>query len=285
MDPIQKLYLNRNKLRENNLKKEIEIWKYITQNITEEDVEYHSVDSETIKFKLKKRINVDIKKEEIQRILTSIASQIFKVNAAEFDINNIDQVNLSMVLKKINLILNSDKEIQKHFCTIPNKQGADEKLQTSMLNEEMIKIGLRAHKPSQAMYLNSLGQIINTKTKNGPKSIDLFVSRDEIESNKFFNNQATNNNELIIMGYQKVIMVSGGHQDNQLKDIYSFINAAEKYKNNNNDNKVFFIVQADGHYCKNKMNNIHSEIKNKRFVFAGSTLEVIKWIKDVKEKL
>ena len=50
MDPIQKLYENRNKIRENNLKKDIEIWKYITQNITEKDVEYQSVDTETIKF-------------------------------------------------------------------------------------------------------------------------------------------------------------------------------------------------------------------------------------------
>lgn len=79
-------------------------------------------------------------------------------------------------------------------------------------------------------------------------------------------------------------MVSGGHQNNQLKDILSFINQADEYIKNNNDN-VFFFVQADGDYCLDNMDKISAEIKDKKRIFAGTTLEIIKGIKSVSKNV
>ena len=75
-------------------------------------------------------------------------------------------------------------------------------------------------------------------------------------------------------------MVSGGHQNNQLKDILLFINKADEYIKNNND-KVFFFIQADGDYCVDNIEKITKEIKNKNRIFAGTTIEINKGIKNV----
>lgn len=284
MNPIKRLYENRNNLREKNLSENIDIWQFICNNIDDNNVVNKARNHETLSFKLKnqklKNKNIDFIKDT-ERVLTSVASQIFKMNAIEFNIENIEDINLDLIKKKISSILKSPSEIQAHFCKNPNKQTCDETLQTLMLNEEINKLNLYANKAKPYTYIFNGGF---TKKNKGAKSIDVFVAEKNLTPELYFAEPKKYSNKIIFLGYQKTIMVSGGHQNNQLKDILSFINQADEYIKNNNDN-IFFFVQADGDYCVDNMDKILKEIKNKSKIFAGTTVEIIKGIKDVSKKV
>jgi hypothetical protein len=253
-------------------------------NIEDDDVITKAKNHETLSFKLKnqklnnKKIDFIINTE---KALTSVASQIFKMNAIEFNIENIEDIKLDLIKKKISSILNSPSEIQAHFCKNPNKQTCDETLQTLMLNEKINELNLYANKAKAYMYIFNGGF---TNKNKGAKSIDIFISEKNITPELYFTEPKKFSNKLIFLGYQKTIMVAGGHQNNQLKDILSFINQADEYIKNNNDN-VFFFVQADGDYCLDNMDKISKEIKNKKRIFAGTTLEIIKGIKNASKKV
>lgn len=279
MDPIKRLYDNRNNLREKNLKLNIKIWEYILKNIEEENISKKVKNSETLAFKLLIETS-EFKKKDVEAVLTSVASQIFKINSIEFNIENIEQINMAMVKKKINAILQSPKEIQAHFCKNPNKQTCDEILQREMINEKINSIGLSAYKANPSRYIFD-GKL--TSNNIGAKSIDVFVSDNDIKPEKYFNKPLDFINNLVFFGYQKTIMVTGGHQNNQLNDIKKFINLADEYINKNTNNSYFFI-QADGDYCVDNMPSLENEINNKNKIFAGTTTDVIKWIKNVKKQ-
>jgi len=284
MDPIKRLYENRNNIRKKNLTENIEIWRFILDNVEDDDVITKAKNHETLSFKLKnqklnnKKIDFIINTE---KALTSVASQIFKMNAIEFNIENIEDIKLDLIKKKISSILNSPSEIQAHFCKNPNKQTCDETLQTLMLNEKINELNLYANKAKAYMYIFNGGF---TNKNKGAKSIDIFIAEKNITPELYFTEPKKFSNKLIFLGYQKTIMVAGGHQNNQLKDILSFINQADEYIKNNNDN-VFFFVQADGDYCLDNMDKISKEIKNKKRIFAGTTLEIIKGIKNASKKV
>ena len=284
MDPIKRLYENRNNIRKKNLTENIEVWRFILDNIEDDDVITKAKNHETLSFKLKnqklnnKKIDFIINTE---KALTSVASQIFKMNAIEFNIENIEDIKLDLIKKKISSILNSPSEIQAHFCKNPNKQTCDETLQTLMLNERINELNLYANKAKAYMYIFNGGF---TNKNKGAKSIDIFIAEKNITPELYFTEPKKFSNKLIFLGYQKTIMVAGGHQNNQLKDILSFINQADEYIKNNNDN-VFFFVQADGDYCLDNMDKISKEIKNKKRIFAGTTLEIIKGIKNASKKV
>ena len=284
MDPIKRLYENRNNIRKKNLAENIDIWRFILDNIEDDDVVKKVDNSETLSFKLK---NQKLKNKKIdfiintEKVLTSVASQIFKNNAIEFNIENIEDIKLDLIKKKISSILNSPSEIQVHFCTNPLRQSCDETLQTLMLNEKINELNLYANKAKAHMYIFN-GNLTNKK--KGAKSIDVFISEKNITPELYFAEPKKFSSKLIFLGYQKTIMVSGGHQNNQLKDILSFINQADEYIKNNNDN-VFFFVQADGYYCLDNMDKISAEIKDKKRIFAGTTLEIIKGIKSVSKNV
>ena len=284
MDPTKRLYENRNIIREKNLKENREIWKFIIDNIEEKDVITTAKNHETLVFKIdnKKFHNQNIKDlNNIEKVLTSVASQIFKINSIEFNTDEIKKVNLLLIKRKIRAILNSPSEIQAHFCKNPNKQTCDETLQTEMLNEKIDSLSLNASKAKPNMYIFD-GKF--TDKNEGAKSIDTFIANKNITSEDFFSNLEKYNNSLIMLGYQKTIMVAGGHQNNQLKDILSFINQADQYIKNNN-NRISFFVQADGDYCVDNMQKIRKEIINKNKIFAGTTTDIIDWIINVSKKI
>lgn len=110
MDPIKRLYENRNNIRKKNLAENIDIWRFILDNIEDDDVVKKVENSETLLFKLK---NQKLKNKKIdfiintEKVLTSVASQIFKMNAIEFNIENIEDIKLDLIKKKISSILNS----------------------------------------------------------------------------------------------------------------------------------------------------------------------------------
>ena len=94
MDPTKRLYENRNIIREKNLKENREIWKFIIDNIEEKDVITTAKNHETLVFKInsKKFHNQNIKDlNNIEKVLTSVASQIFKINSIEFNIDEIEE--------------------------------------------------------------------------------------------------------------------------------------------------------------------------------------------------
>ena len=180
MDPIKRLYENRNNIRKKNLTENIEIWRFILDNIEDDDVITKAKNHETLSFKLKnqklnnKKIDFIINTE---KALTSVASQIFKMNAIEFNIENIEDIKLDLIKKKISSILNSPSEIQAHFCKNPNKQTCDETLQTLMLNEKINELNLYANKAKAYMYIFNGGF---TNKNKGAKSIDIFISEKNI---------------------------------------------------------------------------------------------------------
>ena len=62
-----------------------------------------------------------------------------------------------------------------------------------------------------------------TKKNKGAKSIDIFIAEKDILPITYFSNTKKYSDKLIFLGYQKTIMVAGGHQNNQLKDIFCLI--------------------------------------------------------------
>ena len=117
MDPIKRLYDNRNNLREKNLKLNIKIWEYILKNIEEENISKKVKNSETLAFKLLIETS-EFKKKDVEAVLTSVASQIFKINSIEFNIENIEQINMAMVKKKLMQSFNRLKKYKHIFVKI-----------------------------------------------------------------------------------------------------------------------------------------------------------------------
>ena len=103
MDPIKRLYENRNKIRRQNLSEDIKIWRFILDNIEDDKVFTEARKHETLYFKLKNQNLKNKNKEFIkstEKVLTSVASQIFKNNAIEFNIENIEDIKLDLIKKK-----------------------------------------------------------------------------------------------------------------------------------------------------------------------------------------
>ena len=59
MSPIKRLYKNRIEIREKNLIKDLDIWKFILENINSKDVVSVARNSETLEFKI---VNQEISK-------------------------------------------------------------------------------------------------------------------------------------------------------------------------------------------------------------------------------
>mgnify|MGYP001472955135 CR=1 FL=1 len=81
MSPIKRLYKNRIEIREKNLIKDLNIWKFILKNINSKDVVSVAKNSETLEFKIenkkisKQTSNYDFNINDIEKRLISIASQ------------------------------------------------------------------------------------------------------------------------------------------------------------------------------------------------------------------
>lgn len=275
MDIFEKKILdNRNVLRENNLQSEIVIWKKISQ-LKDDDENIKIIrKNDDISFKILSSNYTDVEKKKYQRILDSFAKSIFRINSTQYKLSKITDINIKILKKHANYLLNIPLELQLYFCTEPNRQGVDEEFQIKFLNEGIKQSKLNAKKPDKHYYIFS-GEITEKKSKTA-KSIDVVITKknENYQSLDF----SIKKPEIFFFGYCKVIITSGGHQDNQIKDAISFINESYKHLENNNDQNFYYFVQLDGKEAIRQLAKVKNEIKHKNKIFAGTTDTLIKWI-------
>lgn len=275
MDAFEKKILdNRNVLRENNLQSEINIWKKISE-LKDDDENIKIIKkNEDISFKILNSNYSDVEKKRYQRILDSFAKSIFRINSIQYKLNKITDINIKILKKHANYLLNSPLELQLFFCTEPNRQGVDEEFQIKYLNEGIKQSKLNAKKPDKHYYIFD-GQITERKSKTA-KSIDVIITKKNENYQKL--EFTTKKPEIFFFGYCKVIITSGGHQDNQIKDAISFINESYKHLENNDEQNFYYFVQLDGKEAIRQLAKVKNEIKNKNKIFAGTTETLIKWV-------
>jgi hypothetical protein len=278
---IDRLYKNRNILREENLEKELILWEFILNSDKDEIIiKKFNKDKNQIKFEInlkeKKGSNsLNFDKKHLNRILETFAQRTYRLNSDHYKINNLEEMTMDIIKDHAKELLKLPKHLQLFLCTEPNKQGVDEAEQRKIINENISKFYFLAQKPKGHWYLKDSKIEYKDKKIKKMKSIDCIISPKNIDIS---NLSKLDNSQKIFFGYCKVIMAGGGHQDNQLKDSIDFINQCDKYCENINNN-FYFFVQSDGQEAMNKINNLKVAIKNKKRIFAGSSDKLIEWIK------
>ena len=264
----KKIIEKRDSLRVHNLEIEKKIWKKITE-LEEKDV-IKSNKQLSIKFK---DIELDnISQDRFKRVLNTNVKTIFRLNKHDYSLKDIKDVDLKILKDYISKLLKTDKEIQIRCCTEPNKQGVDENLQIDMLNVELNTLDYTAHADVGDIFISKEG--ITAEKKGLSKRIDSCILKKDLKPNL----DNIKNSELTFIGYHKFILVSGGHQDNQIKDSRDFIKDSNIYCEKFDDNKFFYAL-IDGSEGEKKTVKIKNEIKYNHRIFAGNTSEVIEWVK------
>jgi len=276
---IERLYKNRNILREENLKKEVILWNLIL-NSDESEIKIKSLSKKKdkilfeINFK-KKNNNLDFDKKHLRRILETFSLRIYRLNSDHYNIKKLDEITIDIIKDHTKELLKLSSHLQLFLCTEPIRQGVDEVEQRKIINEGIIDSSYVARKPKEHWYVKD-NKIEDKKKKiKKIKSIDCIISPIDLNISDL---STLDKKKKLFFGYCKVIMVAGGHQDNQLKDSKNFIYQCDKYCENK-DNNFNFFVQCDGQEAYNKINDLRKIIKNKKRIFAGSSDELIEWIK------
>ena len=174
--------------------------------------------------------------------------------------------------KDVRVKIKMDEMFRWHFVKDPIKQNIYEELFLEYI-EQFDGIS-NAKKPSPAIQLYN-GRILTTqKIKNENikppcKTIDFSFN--------------FKNKDIFI--YHKYAKDSGGHQNNQYKDLLCFINEANKVKISD----AFFIVVVDGKFWKTKNGNAKKQkidnlkdVANKKNTFAtysGGLFDVLSILK------
>jgi|688.fasta_scaffold77506_3 hypothetical protein len=278
---IDRLYKNRNILREENLEKELILWEFILNSDKDEiKIKKFNKYKNQIKFEInlkeKKGSNsLNFDKKHLNRILETFAQRTYRLNSDHYNIKSLEEMTIDIIKDHTKELLKLPKHLQLFLCTEPNRQGADEAEQRKILNENIGNYSFLAQKPKGHWYLKDNKIEYKDKKIKKMKSIDCIISPKNIDIS---NLSKVDNSQKIFFGYCKVIMVAGGHQDNQLKDSIDFINQCNKYCENINNN-FYFFVQSDGQEAMNKINDLTIAIKNKKKIFAGSSDKLIEWIK------
>jgi hypothetical protein len=281
---IDRLYKNRNLLRDENLKKELILWNIILNSNDDQIkiIEEFNIDKNKLKFainnkKIKIEQSINFEKKHLKRILETFAKSIFRINSTHYNIKNLGEMTMDIIKDHTKELLNLPKHLQLFLCTEPNKQGVDEIEQRKIINENISNFSFLAQKPKGNWYLKDNKIEYADKKIKKMKSIDCIISQKNLD---ITNLAKLDNKQKIFFGYCKVIMVAGGHQDNQLKDSINFINQCNNYcENVSNNNNFYFFVQSDGQQAMNKINDLTSVIKNEKRIFAGSSDQLIEWIK------
>ena len=278
---IDRLYNNRNILREENLEKELILWEFILNSDKDEiKIKKFNKYKNQIKFEInlkeKKGSNsLNFDKKHLNRILETFAQRTYRLNSDHYNIKSLEEMTIDIIKDHTKELLKLPKHLQLFLCTEPNRQGADEAEQRKILNENIGNYSFLAQKPKGHWYLKDNKIEYKDKKIKKMKSIDCIISPKNIDIS---NLSKVDNSQKIFFGYCKVIMVAGGHQDNQLKDSIDFINKCNKYCENINNN-FYIFVQSDGQEAMNKINDLTIAIKNKKKIFAGSSDKLIEWIK------
>lgn len=276
---IERLYKNRNILREENLKKEVILWNLIL-NSDESEIKIKGLSKkkDKILFEInlkKKNNNLNFDKKHLKRILETFSLRIYRLNSDHYNIKKLDEITIDIIKDHTKELLKLPSHLQLFLCTEPNRQGVDEVEQRKIVNEGIIGSSYVASKPKGHWYLKDNKIEYKDKKIKKMKSIDCIISPNDLNISDL---STLDNNKKLFFGYCKVIMVAGGHQDNQLKDSKSFINQCDEYCENE-DNNFNFFVQCDGQEAMNKINDLTRIIKNKKRIFAGSSDKLIEWIK------
>jgi hypothetical protein len=279
---IDRLYKNRNFLREENLKKELILWNIILNSDKDEiKIKKFNKDKNKVQFeinlkKISSKNSSIFDKSHLNRILETFSQRTYRLNSNHYNIKNLEEMTLDIIKDHTKELLKLPKHLQLFLCTEPNRQGVDETEQRNMINESINNLSYFAQKPKGHWYLKNNKIEYEDKKIKKMKSIDCIISSKNIDIS---NLSTLDNTQKIFFGYCKVIMVAGGHQDNQLKDSINFINQCNNYCENVSNNNFYFFVQSDGQEAMNKINDLTRAIKNKKRIFAGSTDKLIEWIK------
>lgn len=273
-DPEKRILENRNNLRIKNLEIEIKIWKHISkldkQIATKEvgkrvKLKYGKIDFQNLGFS----------KKRYQKMIERLHKSLFRINKDQYDLSSIKDIELNDLKDFTKKLFECPYEIQLYFATEPNKQGEDEKLQIKMLNEGLNTTAFMAHRPKDDYYINK--DQINKKKSDRTKSIDVFVIKNNLEIDSFEPKSPLE--EKCFFGSCKAIITQGGHQKNVSDELESFVDKANKYCSETNNQALFFI-QCDGSYANKIKPNLRKCINNNDRIFIGDTLEVVDWIKN-----
>lgn len=163
--------------------------------------------------------------------------------------------------------INKNKLLRWFFLRDPIRQNIHEKTMMGFLH------GIKVISNLKKLHTNELyiigGDVIAKKAmgkmKPNCKSIDFYW---ECKGKKFY-------------AYHKYTKASGGHQDNQYKDLKMFIEEANRVGNSNQ----IFIAIADGEFYntmdgKAKVTKIQrlKELANEKNVFAMKSTELVEYL-------
>jgi len=273
MDGSEFIRIGRLNKNEQNLLEDRECWEIIAKfSKTDPNVELIKLNDD-LKIKVKLNKSSALSKEKntrVEQVAKSIADKIFRMNAFDYKLNKIVDIELWMIVEMANKLLKLPKDLQVYFSRNSSRQSIDEQLQIEMLTKGVKdKFVVKKLKSGDKTVTNG---DITTKLKNIPSD----QSSRSIDVELISNNGSV---KIIAYGFLKYSGPIGSVTSSlQPGETFSFINECIKYCKNNNDNSYFF-VQVDGKAGEREINDMNNHIdKFKNKIFVGNTVDVINWL-------
>jgi hypothetical protein len=277
--------------RKKNFQEDIKLWKKIADmDIKDPNIKimFTEMKKTPLKFIYKEVVgkfkngNQKFKADgAVQKMLASLSSKIMRVNKDNYKIKNLQDLKLWMIKDYANIIYDTDKKLQIHFCRDPSRQSFAEKVQIAMLKGDVsewiddcsingVNQNYFTVKKLKKEQIVSRGKILNPKNsaiskKQTSRSLDVLVESQSIKA----------------YGTIKYSEPIGGLttdlQPGEEKDFIKEFNVYCENLSNENDNVIFF-VQTDGTAAELAIPELRELVDNTDRVFVGTTFQVIKWI-------
>lgn len=178
-------------------------------------------------------------------------------------------VNLEMISKVAEDVVNGNLLLQLMMCREPNRQTSDEIIQFEIRKKYLEPQGWQIINLTPGYKTLGNGDWVFNDAATISKSEDVKARSIDFELLK---------GDIIVNDFSKFALVAGGGQGHQMKESKYFLAEVRKYIDKHDDN-VYFADTLDGAYAE-KFIESHRELLRgyEHRVFVGNTEQVIKWV-------
>jgi len=182
--------------------------------------------------------------------------------------NNPLSVDLEMISKVAESVVNGNLLLQLQMCREPNRQTSDETIQYEIRKKYLGEKGWIVNKLSPGHKTLANGDWIFNDAANISKGDEVRARSIDFEMSK---------GNIIINDFSKFALVAGGGQGHQMKESKYFLTEVRKYVDKHDDN-VYFADTLDGAFAEKFIDEHRGLLKGyEHRVFVGNSEQVIIW--------
>jgi len=279
MSPNEIHFKQTNILREQNLKEDLPVWEFIlTLNDNDSDLHIEGInnnDDFKIKYlnKLKLENHLKIIPENsthtqfFQERVKTLCKKIWNKRSKNYNLIQEDQINLIIVKKFAQSLVDAPTVLQLEFCRGPEKQSINEKISFLTLKNYLNKNFWIVNKPANG-EISVEDEQIKYHSGNNRKLVDKARSVDFLVKSK-------NQSDIEFYGFAKFSKDKGSGQGLQAREAKTYLKQCKDYCESNNDKKYFFCL-IDGKEGSEFIKELKPIVRfHKDRIFVGNSFEII----------